>query len=130
MKRNTFFAFLENILHATWKASAYHRLGTPDLVDLAIWKSWFEYRKHMANLSLPKKEIIDLLTFREEVCDELLRANKSMPSETQSTMETDLSNEAVFYLNRLPPQQSVRFDKVAHWLIILDQKICISLCIF
>ena len=32
----------------------------------------------MENLGLTNKEIIDLLAFREEVCDGLLRANKAM----------------------------------------------------
>ena len=36
MKTNTFFAFLENISPTTWKASAYHRLGTPDLDQLTV----------------------------------------------------------------------------------------------
>ena len=31
MKTNTFFAFLKNNSRTTKKASAYHRLGTPDL---------------------------------------------------------------------------------------------------
>ena len=39
MKTNTFFAFLENISRTTWKASAYHRLGTPGLKH-----QWFYYK--------------------------------------------------------------------------------------
>ena len=45
MKINTFFGFLENISHPTWKASAYHRLENlgPRLLAKSLYSGTSRY---------------------------------------------------------------------------------------
>lgn len=43
---------------------------------MAVYNSWLEYRKQTLKIGLQKRDMSDLLAFREEVTDGLLRANK------------------------------------------------------
>jgi len=94
------------------------------LVDLAICNSWVEYKKRCIDCGRLKKEIMDLMSFRDEVCDGLLMANKSICF-SEDNLNTSTSSRAAC----VPPARAtscpstaVRLDEHAHWPQLLDQK--------
>ena len=71
-------------------------------VDLAICNCWLEYNEKCIERSLQGKEIMDLLSFREEICNALLMANKSKVFD-QDRLNTSTSFRAA----SVPPSRAI-----------------------
>ena len=90
------------------------------MIDFSIANAWVEYKKKAIQLGIPKKNIPDLLAFREEITDGLLRGNKSL----EKVNGGDYSSPARKPSIASQPGSStiIRLDMIGHWPIFLDQK--------
>lgn len=67
-------------------------------LDLAVSNAWIEYRRDAQELDIPKKEILPLLQFKQDIAETLIKANSTENSRTERA-----SNEPT--INRTRPVQ-------------------------
>lgn len=104
-------------------------------LDLAATNAWFEYKKDCNALNIPKQRMIDLIHFRHQISESLIRANQPMtkhrgrpsaaPSPTRlSTPTIDSSTRSISSTTPSPVSSRTReirvaedvwFDQVSHW---------------
>lgn len=88
-------------------------------VDFAICASWHEYRKDRKQLNIPKNKIKDLLSFRIELSQAIIKvgnptrlAKRGRPKLVPESEDVPLRNIPASYEKR--PCKDVRLDKTDH----------------
>ena len=101
------------------------------LIDLSLINAWLLYRRHCAQLSIPKKDILSLLSFRIKVAQTLLKSTLPPPPSVRpgrpSLDSINKENLAPNPPRTTPypaPSKNIRFDKFDHWPIHVDKGLC------
>lgn len=91
--------------------------------DVAICASWLEYRKDCSHLLIPEKEQMDLLAFRINLAETLLKVNKPKKNMKgrPSTIPTDEPPPKKRNIEKRP-SVDVRFDCMSHLPIVTNNK--------
>lgn len=86
---------------------------TTHAIDLALVNSWLEYRQKAVLLGVKRKEILDLLAFRQEVAENLICSRRApkrgRPSESFQDLHTSKKKKT-----ETRPIKDLRFDGYQH----------------
>lgn len=95
------------------------------LIDICKVNAWNLYRRHFAQLNLPKQKMLSLCQFSTQLGQALMYSNKffagsqrGRPSKRASSASIKPSKRATV----ATPCQDVRYDNIAHWPEPVDQK--------
>lgn len=86
-------------------------------VDMALTNSWLEYKQNMHTLGIPKKDIMDLLHFRMQVGESLIKVNscnnrkRGRPSSGTSSPVVPTKRRNV----EVRPLTPVQYDNIGHF---------------
>lgn len=82
-------------------------------IDLALVCSWLEYRKQAEAIGVPKKRIVDLLSFRTSVAESLI-LTKAPPKRGRPSLE-DPKPGVSKKTRETPPMLQTRYDGYNHF---------------
>ena len=90
------------------------------LLGLAICNCWVQYRKRARLLSAPKRDIMDLLKFRENIAESLLKSESNSKRPVgRPSLASLLNYEREEPLKKARPAvlpvDTVRYDGFDHW---------------
>lgn len=89
-------------------------------IDLASVNSWIEYKNMATSLGIPKKRILDLLGFRQEIAQNFILF-KQAPKRGRPSAETETPSSSKKGCYETRPFQDMRYDGYNH-LPTYDEK--------
>lgn len=100
---------------------AYHRLVF-HFLDMSIVNAWIMYRKDCDNLSIPKKDVLQLAPFKLNVAVSLMKAGQVCQSVKRGRPSKEPSPKAKKPRNCGTPPDEVRLDNMAHGPLVAAKR--------
>ena len=86
------------------------------MLDMIIVNSWLLYKRDAQELSIPKKDVLPLASFKLKVVFALMQGGKALNVSKRGRPSNSGQNKRKFFRGAAPqPENTVRYDQVGHW---------------